>query len=70
MLRHGGCCVRCVFTVQDTEGGFMKNTDMNFSKRKRMSRARTPGYTANAFLPTKRRKTGYMKSAADENRKS
>ena len=26
--------------------GFMKNTDMNFSKRKRMSRVRTPGYTA------------------------
>ena len=26
--------------------GFMKNTDMNFSKRKRMSRVRLPGYTA------------------------
>ena len=26
--------------------GFMKNTDMNFSKRKRMSRARTPGATS------------------------
>ena len=27
MLRHGACGVRCVFTVQDTEGGYMQIYD-------------------------------------------
>ena len=27
MLRHGVCGVRCVFTVQDTEGGYMQIYD-------------------------------------------
>ena len=27
MLRHGACCARCVFTVQDTEGGYMQIYD-------------------------------------------
>ena len=27
MLRHGACGARCVFTVQDTEGGYMQIYD-------------------------------------------
>ena len=42
--------------------GFMKNTDMNFSKRKRMSRVRLPGYTAKKALTKMAAEAGLQRS--------
>ena len=43
--------------------GFMKNMDMIFSKRKRMSWAKTPGYTAKKAFTKMAAEAGLCKGA-------
>ena len=50
--------------------GLYEKYGYEFFKTEKDVSGGTPGYTANVFLPTKRREAGYVKSAADGKRKS
>ena len=44
MLRHGACGVRCVFTVQDTEGGYMQIYDNSLRDKRVQNKSKEGVY--------------------------